>query len=378
METIHIINKNFLDTSEYKLTIGGIQTYICTLLNLIKKKEKQAIVYQFSDHDFKRDYLGFTVIGVNVNVEKNFRKKKKLLYKKCMSKFNTYSDTLLFADDAMIVKNNVQRSLAIQHGITWDVAQENKTNDFLNKVYIFKKAIKSFRRISKIHQVRKLVCVDYNFVNWYRTQVAHSNIPLVVIPNSTPSNMSGSLSEWKDEDDTIKIIFARRFVKIRGTEIFASSIEKILKKYKNVKVTIAGEGPEEKHFKKMFSDNQNVNITKYNSSESIEIHCKHDIAVIPTIGSEGTSFSLLEAMASKCAVIATNVGGITNILIDNYNGLLINPSEEELSEAIENLIENKELREKLAIKAHDTVTKAFSRELWEEKWSKVFEDIAKK
>ncbi|WP_420491566.1 glycosyltransferase [Neobacillus drentensis] len=54
------------------------------------------------------------------------------------------------------------------------------------------------------------------------------------------------------------------------------------------------------------------------------------------LGSEGTSLSLLEAMAAKCAEIATNVGGMTNIILDNYNGLIINPDESELYLALEN------------------------------------------
>ena len=35
-----------------------------------------------------------------------------------------------------------------------------------------------------------------------------------------------------------------------------------------------------------------------------------DICVIPSIGSEATSLACLEALASGCAVVATNVGGL--------------------------------------------------------------------
>lgn len=51
-------------------------------------------------------------------------------------------------------------------------------------------------------------------------------------------------------------------------------------------------------------------------------------------------------MAAGCAVICTNVGGMTNIIIDGYNGLMINPDEDSLYKALDRLIEDKLLRGK--------------------------------
>ena len=52
-------------------------------------------------------------------------------------------------------------------------------------------------------------------------------------------------------------------------------------------------------------------------------------------------------MACGCAVVATNVGGLCNLVINNFNGLLVNPNPEEISDAITKLVDNKELRLKL-------------------------------
>ena len=52
-------------------------------------------------------------------------------------------------------------------------------------------------------------------------------------------------------------------------------------------------------------------------------------------------------MACGCAVVATNVGGLCNLVINNFNGLLVNPNPEEISDAITRLVDNKELRLKL-------------------------------
>ena len=100
-----------------------------------------------------------------------------------------------------------------------------------------------------------------------------------------------------------------------------------------------------------------------------------DIAVVPTVGSEGTSLSLLEAMASGCAVVCTNVGGMTNIVLDGYNGLMIYPEEEELYNALTCLIEDSSLRAKLQANAYNCVKDAFSLHRWKDAWKKVIDNV---
>ena len=78
-------------------------------------------------------------------------------------------------------------------------------------------------------------------------------------------------------------------------------------------------------------------------------------------------------MASGCAVIASNVGGMSNIIIDGYNGLLINPVQTELVEALEKLIKDASLRKYLSEKAYETVKSGFSYEKWRNKWLKLIE-----
>ena len=99
-----------------------------------------------------------------------------------------------------------------------------------------------------------------------------------------------------------------------------------------------------------------------------KIHADKHVALVPTLGSEGTSLSLLEAMASQCAVVCTNVGGMTNIVIDGHNGIMINPDEDELYTAVLKLIKNRELRKIMSDRAYSTVKEGFSIERWEARW----------
>ncbi len=103
--------------------------------------------------------------------------------------------------------------------------------------------------------------------------------------------------------------------------------------------------------------------------EMPEVYRQAAIVVVPTTSSEGTSLSCLEAMASGKAVICGRVGGLTDLIIDGYNGRLIDVNPETLAGAIEELLKNPEERRRLGRKARETA-EAFSLAKWEERWCK--------
>ena len=74
-------------------------------------------------------------------------------------------------------------------------------------------------------------------------------------------------------------------------------------------------------------------------------------------------------MAAGCIPIASCVGGISNILIDGYNGLVIQPSEAELEDALISVINmSHERRRVLAKRAYETALESFSKARWEKQW----------
>lgn len=71
---------------------------------------------------------------------------------------------------------------------------------------------------------------------------------------------------------------------------------------------------------------------------------KFDVFVISSVR-EGTTTTAIEAMAAGLPVVATNVGGIPEIVVEGETGLLVEPREAgQLAEAIERLVDDRDLR----------------------------------
>lgn len=367
MKKVYILYRRFFDMDGKFLTVGGIQTYISQLIEVIEDMGMIPVLVQFADKSFNQSYYNVEVCGVKVKHTMNEREKSKVSLKFIKKRFNK-QDFIIFATEDLYVPTFTKRVLAIQHGITWDIPRGNSKLYLIN---MFRKSIANYRRLVKTKKLNNMVCVDYNYLNWLRTQTRNLDKNMYVIPNSTKINRN----HIDKDSDKVRVIFARRFETYRGTKLFAKVISAILEKYDNVHVTFAGEGKDEEYLKHKFKTYNRVNFIKYKSEDSLEIHGKFHIAVIPTLGSEGTSLSLLEAMASNCATIATNVGGMTNIILDNFNGILINPKENELYQALDSLINNRASRDRIAENAYLTASQSFNNELWRERWKKVLYDL---
>ena len=292
--------------------------------------------------------------------------------KRCAQRKDSEKYITIIASDQVIPDITIPNSIVIQHGISWDMIDESHTPFVFA---FFKKVVIAYQLIRSLSNIENVVCVDYNYVNWYRTLESQRKVKLNVIPNFTAIPER----QLKAENGPVKIIFARRLVKYRGTRLFGEVAKRLSQEYgERIDITIAGDGPDKEWLEEKMKGCTNVHFITYTSDESLKIHSDKHIAVVPTTGSEGTSLSLLEAMSAHCAVVCTNVGGMTNIILDHYNGLMINPVEIELYESLVTLVEDNATRNLLADKAYETASGSFSLALWQERWLKVIKEVEQK
>jgi len=84
----------------------------------------------------------------------------------------------------------------------------------------------------------------------------------------------------------------------------------------------------------------------------------------PTIFSEGTTLSTLEAMACDKLLIATNVGGLHGIGEDMISKVAVRPNAKDIAEKILFILEHKEVSSKNVNTVRDYVYNNFRKELW--------------
>jgi glycosyltransferase involved in cell wall biosynthesis len=103
--------------------------------------------------------------------------------------------------------------------------------------------------------------------------------------------------------------------------------------------------------------------------KALQVVAKSSVFVLSSY-EEGLPTALIEAMAFGKPVVATNVGGVSEVIKDGINGILVPPkSPEKLAESIEQLLCNSQLGRELSETASRSV-KGYS-------WNKIAESYLK-
>lgn len=89
-----------------------------------------------------------------------------------------------------------------------------------------------------------------------------------------------------------------------------------------------------------------------------------DIVLIPTFAFESTSLAALEALGAGVPVVATNVGGLNDVIQPGITGLLVPPDPQALAVAVAHLAGDADLRARLGAEGRRMVAAAFTRERW--------------
>jgi Glycosyltransferase len=180
-------------------------------------------------------------------------------------------------------------------------------------------------------------------------------------------------SQLNAGDNDILILSVGRFAEKKGLIYLVQALEYIVQKHRNVKLAFIGFGPDEQKLKNLVEElelNDYVEfLGKIPNQELPQYYSSADIFVLPSIvdsrgDTEGLGVVLLEALAARCAVVASNVGGITDIIKDNYTGLLVEQKNSiDLANKINLLIEDEELRQRVSRDGSAFIAKTFS---WKE------------
>ena len=98
-----------------------------------------------------------------------------------------------------------------------------------------------------------------------------------------------------------------------------------------------------------------------------------DVFVLPSI-QEGQGIALLEAQATAKPVVAFDVGGVREAVLDKETGLLMKPDSNKLADTIMTLLASWSLREKMGSKGRKFILDNFSWDICAQKLFQVYQE----
>jgi glycogen synthase len=216
------------------------------------------------------------------------------------------------------------------------------------------------------------------------------NVPedkITVIPNGV------SLEEYKINFDSLEfrkkyaledeklVFYVGRHVYEKGIQLLIDTAPDIISSCDKIKFIIAGKGNMTERLKekvKFLGLENKIIFTGYMGNEDkIKLFKIADAAVFPSLY-EPFGIVALEAMAAKCPIIVSDVGGLKEIVEHKVNGMkIIAGSKDSLKDNLLELLKDEALANTLKEKAYETVHKLYEWDNIAKKTEKLYEIIKK-
>lgn len=355
---------NYLGTNYYS---GGAERYLVDLNEICEELGYNFDIYQNAEKPFFKKFRNINVIGLyNPTTPLNYSEKY-LDEQVDLYKIATAGKSQLHILSAFYecFPQKITPSIGISHGIAWDNPSNKNHNaiSFWNSKRMF---------IESAMNCDKMISVDTNTANWFQTiDYELGNQKIKVIPNYV------NTKEFKEDNNfkkpgKIVITYPRRLYEPRGMYLLLDIVDDLFKKYDNVEIHFVGKGFDEDVNKikaKMAKYPDRLFCYSKEPEKMHEVYKMSDISLVPTLYSEGTSLSCLEALSTGNIVVCTRIGGLTDLIINGLNGYLVEPDKNSVLETLENIIDNIDKQGKIRKNAVETA-KAFNKEIWKNRWKK--------
>jgi glycosyltransferase involved in cell wall biosynthesis len=202
---------------------------------------------------------------------------------------------------------------------------------------------------------------------------------LVYIPNGL------DLSQWSHrradlENDQTLIVCVARFVERKRHQDLLQALAGLKLRGYSFRAVLVGAGPTLPQMRALVSSlhlNGSVELPGPVGSEQVRRLLEQaTIACLPS-ASEGMPGALMEAMASGVAVVATDVGGTNELVVNGESGLLVPAYDPRaLANALASLLEDCELRNRLAVGGRRRMEECFSLEVMLQQKERLFREMA--
>ncbi len=170
------------------------------------------------------------------------------------------------------------------------------------------------------------------------------------------------------------VLSVGRLTSQKGHWILLEAIPEILADFPHAVFVLVGDGPLRQELEELVSKLGITNSVRFLGTRRDVLALLHaaDVFVLPSV-SEGLPIAMLEAMAMGLPVIASNLEGITSVIVDGQHGLLFPVGEvKSLSLSLVKLLEDAELRSQVARESKKLVSERYSLEKMCEEYEGLF------
>nr|WP_081366092.1 glycosyltransferase family 4 protein [Clostridium butyricum] len=241
-------------------------------------------------------------------------------------------------------------------------------NTFHNKKTLTKFALNNAEIIAVGEKVKE------NLLELYELDMDQINVIYNGIEKYTGEiSVVPEIKKFKDEGYFI-VGNIGRLSKQKGMEYYIKAIPESIKKYQKIKFYIIGDGEDKLELIKLAKElriENNVIFLGYRN-DVINIIKQLDLIVLSSLW-EGLPLTPIEAFSEGKTIIATDVDGTSEIVKDQYNGLLIvSKDSNEIAMNIIKIIDNKSLKDNLQKNAYKTYSQKFSIDIFNSSYEKYY------
>ncbi|MBI1870453.1 MAG: glycosyltransferase family 4 protein [Chlamydiae bacterium] len=173
---------------------------------------------------------------------------------------------------------------------------------------------------------------------------------------------------------TIGII--ARLSPVKGHRFLLEALH-ALSKVRKLQCLVVGDGPSRKEFLDDLTRFNLKNIVRWIpwTDHSWEVLSLLDVFVLPSL-QEGLSLSILEAQAAGVPVVASNVGGISEVVVDGKTGILVPPQDSQaLERTLNKMLEDPALARHMGSQGREHVSQKFNLDRMTDKVIALYEKV---
>ena len=255
-------------------------------------------------------------------------------------------------------------------------------NRFYVKLFIFiERALAYFTTfiVAISEEQKREICQRYKIAKPNKVKVIPLGLELEKL-FSIGSHNGLLRNELNIEDEVTMVGIIGRIVPVKNHKMFLAVIKRLSSNLSNktkTKYLIVGDGEERnalEHRTRNLGLNGDVIFCGWRE-DLANVYSDLDIVALTSMN-EGTPVSLIEALAAGRSVVATDVGGVADVVEDGVNGYLVPSGDVEgFSKRLAELIEDSQKRRRFGFKGREMVRGRFSKERLIEDVKNLYESV---